>query len=241
MKFLQELHINTVELLEESAGKGSKKKNMFVEGVFMQSDIVNRNKRLYPKSIMEKALGKYQKNFVDQNRAVGELGHPKTPVVIEKNVSHRITKLIMEGKDVYGKALILNTDNGKQVKEMLKGEVNLGVSSRGAGTLRQDPLKGHDVVQEDFVISTAADIVLNPSAPNAFVNAIMENEEWVYDAGSEEWKKTGMEKAQKRLRESKKSHRKGLAMLSFEEFVGRHNTVPEQHLREFVEFIDNIY
>ena len=238
MKLLQELHINTANLLEE--GKGADKK-MYIKGVFMQSDIVNRNKRLYPKPIMERALGVYKTNYVDQNRAVGELGHPKTPSINPERVSHKIVNLRMEGKNVHGKALVLNTASGQTVKQLFDGDVNLGVSSRGAGSLRQDPVKGYNIVQEDFIISTAADIVLDPSAPDAFVDAILEGKEWIFEEGSQEWKEIGMEKAQKRLRESKKRERKGLAFMSFEEFAGRHNTVPEQHLREFIEFIDDIY
>jgi|TARA_B100001250_G_scaffold33610_1_gene27273 hypothetical protein len=178
MKLIRE-EIESVEILTETVGG---KKNLFIKGVFLQSEMVNRNGRLYPFSIMEKEVNRYNKDYVQKGRALGELGHPDGPTVNLDRVSHKITDLKQEGKNFVGKAQILSTPMGKIAESLLKDGVTLGVSSRGIGSLK-DSSKGYKEVGEDFMLATAADIVADPSAPDAFVSGIMEGKEWVWDGG----------------------------------------------------------
>ena len=178
MKLIRE-EIESVEIITETVGG---KKNLFIEGVFLQSEMVNRNGRLYPFNIMEKEVNRYNKDYVQKGRALGELGHPDGPTVNLDRVSHKITDLRQEGKNFVGKAQILSTPMGKIAESLLKDGVTLGVSSRGIGSLR-DNTKGYKEVGEDFMLATAADIVADPSAPDAFVQGIMEGKEWVWDGG----------------------------------------------------------
>ncbi len=178
MKLIRE-EIESVEILTETIGG---KKNLFIKGVFLQSEMVNRNGRLYPFNIMEKEVNRYNKDYVEKGRALGELGHPDGPTVNLDRVSHKITDLKQEGKNFVGKAQILSTPMGKIAESLLKDGVTLGVSSRGIGSLK-DNSKGYKEVGEDFMLATAADIVADPSAPDAFVQGIMEGKEWVWDGG----------------------------------------------------------
>ena len=178
MKLIRE-EIESVEILTETVGG---KKNLFIKGVFLQSEMVNRNGRLYPFNIMEKEVSRYNKDYVQKGRALGELGHPDGPTVNLDRVSHKITDLKQEGKNLVGKAQILSTPMGKIAESLLKDGVTLGVSSRGIGSLK-DNTKGYKEVGEDFMLATAADIVADPSAPDAFVQGIMEGKEWVWDGG----------------------------------------------------------
>ena len=178
MKLIRE-EIESVEILTETVGG---KKNLFIKGVFLQSEMVNRNGRLYPFNIMEKEVSRYNKDYVQKGRALGELGHPDGPTVNLDRVSHKITDLKQEGKNFVGKAQILSTPMGKIAESLLKDGVTLGVSSRGIGSLK-DNTKGYKEVGEDFMLETAADIVADPSAPDAFVQGIMEGKEWVWDGG----------------------------------------------------------
>ena len=178
MKLIRE-EIESVEILTETVGG---KKNLFIKGVFLQSEMVNRNGRLYPFNIMEKEVSRYNKDYVQKGRALGELGHPDGPTVNLDRVSHKITDLKQEGKNFVGKAQILSTPMGKITESLLKDGVTLGVSSRGIGSLK-DNTKGYKEVGEDFMLATAADIVADPSAPDAFVQGIMEGKEWVWDGG----------------------------------------------------------
>lgn len=168
-----------VSLIEESADSNGKK-NLFIEGIFMQAGIVNRNGRLYENKILEPAVEKYKKNQIDNGRAVGELGHPSTPVINLDRVSHRITALEFKGNDVYGKAQILETPMGMVVKGLIDGGVKIGVSSRGMGNLVKK--NGTMYVEDGYELATI-DIVQDPSAPSAFVNGIMEGKEWVWENG----------------------------------------------------------
>jgi hypothetical protein len=177
MKLITE-HLEDLNYLVESAADGSK--NYVIEGIFMQAEQINRNRRVYPKTVLEGAVAKYVTDYVDRGRAVGELNHPEGPAINLDKVSHRITALKWNGNDVVGKALILNTPMGKIVKGLLEGGCQLGVSSRGMGTVASK--NGQTVVNEDFVLSTV-DIVQDPSAPSAFVNGIMEGVEWIWDNG----------------------------------------------------------
>ena len=178
MKLITEYTTNDVQCIVEKKENGEK--NFVIEGVFAQAEQKNRNGRIYPKAVMEKAVGKYVKEQVAQKRAVGELNYPEGPTVNLDKVSHLITDLKFEGNDVVGKAQILDTPMGKIVKGLLEGGVQLGVSTRGMGSLEQR--NGAMYVREDFLLNTV-DIVQDPSAPGAFVNGIMEGVEWVWNNG----------------------------------------------------------
>ncbi len=162
-------------------GKGSQKK-MYIEGVFLQGEIKNRNGRMYPMATLAKEVGRYNESFVKKGRALGELGHPEGPTVNLDRVSHKITSLVQEGNNFRGKAQLLSTPMGKIAQNLIGEGVTLGVSSRGVGSLKED-LHGCKVVGEDFMLATAADIVADPSAPDAFVSGIMEGKEWVWEGG----------------------------------------------------------
>ena len=178
MKLITE-EVTNVKILTE--GKGANKK-LYIEGVFLQGEIKNRNGRMYPMSTLAREVGRYNETFVNKGRALGELGHPDGPTVNLDRVSHKITSLVQEGNNFRGKAQILSTPMGKIASSLLDEGVMLGVSSRGVGSL-QTTSEGHKVVGEDFQLATAADIVADPSAPDAFVNGIMEGREWVWEGG----------------------------------------------------------
>ena len=178
MKLITE-EISTVKFITE--GKGAKKK-MYIEGVFLQGDIKNRNGRMYPIQTLSKEVNRYNESFVQKGRALGELGHPDGPTVNLDRVSHKITSLKQEGNNFIGKAQLLDTPMGKIAKSLIGEGVTLGVSSRGVGSLKEDR-DGCKVVGEDFMLATAADIVADPSAPDAFVSGIMEGKEWVWEGG----------------------------------------------------------
>ena len=176
MKLITE-EIDQVEVIvEERNGK----KNLFIEGIFLQGEIQNRNGRMYPMQTLSREVGRYNENFVTKGRALGELGHPDGPTVNLDRVSHKITSLRQEGNNFIGKAQILSTPMGNIAKSLLGEGVKLGVSSRGVGSLNKTN-EGYSVVGEDFTLATAADIVSDPSAPDAFVDGIMEGKEWVWD------------------------------------------------------------
>jgi len=178
MKLITE-EITNVKIITE--GKGSGKK-LYIEGVFLQGNIKNRNGRMYPMETLAKEVNRYNESFVNKGRALGELGHPDGPTVNLDRVSHKITSLTQEGNNFKGKAQILNTPMGKIASSLLGEGVMLGVSSRGVGSLKTTS-EGHKVVGEDFMLATAADIVADPSAPDAFVQGIMEGKEWIWDGG----------------------------------------------------------
>ena len=178
MKLITE-EVSSVKFITE--GKGDKKK-MYIEGVFLQGNLKNRNGRVYPVQTLAKEVNRYNESFVQKGRALGELGHPEGPTVNLDRVSHKITSLVQEGNNFKGKAQILNTPMGKIASSLIGEGVTLGVSSRGIGSLREDHT-GAKVVGEDFMLATAADIVADPSAPDAFVQGIMEGKEWVWDGG----------------------------------------------------------
>jgi len=178
MKLFTELVENVQTIVEQ---KESGQKDYYIEGIFMQTERVNRNNRKYGKSIMEQEVGRYNKEYVEKNRAYGELGHPSGPTINLERVSHMIKELRMEGNDVIGKAKIMDTPYGNIVKNLIGEGACLGVSSRGMGTLKER--NGVMEVQNDFYLATAADIVADPSAPDAFVRGIMEGVEWVWDNG----------------------------------------------------------
>jgi hypothetical protein len=178
MKLIRE-EIEKVKVITEGVGKQAK---LYITGPFLQAECVNRNGRMYPMNIMEKEVRRYTENYVNKGRALGELGHPDGPTVNLDRVSHKIVSLTCEGNNFIGKAQILSTPMGKIAESLLKDGVTLGVSSRGIGSLI--PCKeGYSQVGEDFMLATAADIVADPSAPDAFVQGIMEGKEWVWDGG----------------------------------------------------------
>ena len=166
---------------------------MFIEGIFLQGNLKNRNGRFYPVETLDKEVNRYMEQFVSKGRALGELGHPDGPTVNLDRVSHKIVDLHKEGHNFIGKAKLLDTPMGKIAQSLIDEGVQLGVSSRGMGSLR-DTNEGYKVVGEDFMLATAADIVADPSAPDAFVNGIMEGVEWIWDAG--------LLKAQSQIREA---------------------------------------
>ncbi len=178
MKLIREEIETAKVLIEEKDGK----KSMFIEGIFLQGNLKNRNGRFYPTEVLEKEVARYNESYVGKGRALGELGHPEGPTVNLDRVSHKIIDLHREGNNFVGKAKLLETPMGVIAKNLLDEGVSLGVSSRGMGSLR-DTNEGYKVVGEDFMLATAADIVADPSAPDAFVNGIMEGVDWVWEAG----------------------------------------------------------
>ena len=184
MNLITEYTDQSVEVITEAKEDG--KKNYFIEGIFMQGDIKNRNGRIYPSTTLETEMGRYQKEFIETKRALGELGHPDGPQINGDRVSHLITEMKRDGNDFYGKAKILSTPMGEIVKSLLDEGVKIGVSTRGLGSVKAGR-DGVMEVQKDFHLSTV-DIVTDPSAPNAFVNGIMENVEYYYDIASGNWR-----------------------------------------------------
>ena len=178
MKLITE-EVSNVQIITEGKGAGKK---MYIEGVFLQGDIKNRNGRMYPMDTLSKEVNRYCETFVNKGRALGELGHPDGPTVNLDRVSHKITSLVREGSNFKGKAQLLNTPMGKIASSLIGEGVMLGVSSRGVGSLKTTS-EGHKIVGEDFMLATAADIVADPSAPDAFVQGIMEGKEWIWDGG----------------------------------------------------------
>ena len=192
MKLITE-EVTNVKIITE--GKGANKK-LYIEGVFLQGEIKNRNGRMYPIETLRREVDRYNEQFVGKGRALGELGHPDSPTVNLDRVSHKITSLVQEGNNFKGKAQILNTPMGKIASSRLDEGVMLGVSSRGVGSLKMTN-EGHKIVGEDFMLATAADIVADPSAPDAFVQGIMEGKEWVWEGGI--LREQLAEKTQKRI------------------------------------------
>ena len=176
-------------------GKGAQKK-MYIEGVFLQGEIKNRNGRMYPINTLTKEVNRYNESFVKKGRALGELGHPEGPTVNLDRVSHKITSLVQEGNNFRGKAQLLSTPMGKIASNLIGEGVTLGVSSRGVGSLKEDH-QGCKVVGEDFMLATAGVIVADPSAPDAFVSGIMEGKEWIWEGGI--LREQLAEKTQKRI------------------------------------------
>ena len=178
MKLIREEIENVEVIVEERNGK----KSLYIEGVFLQGDIKNRNGRMYPAQTLAKEVSRYNEAFVGKGRALGELGHPDGPTVNLDRVSHKITSLRQEGSNFVGRAKILNTPMGSIANNLLDEGVKLGVSSRGVGSVSMNN-EGVNVVGEDFMLATAADIVADPSAPDAFVDGIMEGKDWIWDGG----------------------------------------------------------
>lgn len=191
------LIIETVQDIQYITEEKNGKKEQYITGVFMQAEQKNRNGRIYPRHILEREVNRYNQEYVQKNRAFGELGHPDAPTINLDRVSHMITSLKADGNNFIGKAKILDTPNGKIVKSLLDGGASLGVSTRGVGSLKEG--NGCKLVQDDFHLATAADIVADPSAPDAFVQGIMENYDFYMDNATGEWKRILIENGRKRM------------------------------------------
>ena len=214
MKLIREdLTHETKFVVEEKLGKG---KQYFIEGVFLQSELKNRNGRMYPESTMDKEVARYMEHYVKNNRAYGELGHPDSPSINLDRVSHLIVDLRKEGTNYIGKAKILETPMGMIARGLLDGGANLGVSSRALGSLKENK-DGIQIVQDDFMLSTAADIVADPSAPDAFVRGIMENVEWVYVDGK--YVERQIEEARRNIRNTPSKRLSEQSLVEFKKFL----------------------
>ena len=210
MKLISEI-VESVQVISEGTSK-----DLYIEGVFLQSEMANKNKRIYPKSVMEKEVARYMKEYVDSKRAFGELGHPEGPTINLDRVSHIITSLKEDGNNYIGRAKILNTPMGNIVKGLIEGGAQLGVSSRGMGTLKEKE-DGINEVQSDFYLATAADIVADPSAPDAFLQGIMENKEWMFINGS--WTYQNIDETKRIIEQTKKKQLEEVKYRVFENFL----------------------
>jgi hypothetical protein len=211
MKLISEEIVDVEFITEESSGK----KSHFIEGVFLQSDIRNRNGRMYPFDTLNREVSKYNEGYIQRGRALGELGHPDGPTINLDRVSHKIVSLRAEGKNFIGKAKLLETPMGKIAKNLLDEGVKLGVSSRGLGSIEK---RGDtNIVKDDFMLSTAADIVADPSAPDAFVEGIMEGTEWVWNNGI--WQHSDLERAKHHIESSSMNDLTERKLKVFESFL----------------------
>jgi hypothetical protein len=213
MRLITEV-VQDLQYLEEDKKGGGK--NVFIEGIFMQAEQPNRNGRMYPMAVMEKEVARYQK-LIDEKRSLGELGHPSNPTLNLDKVSHLITSLRFEGKNVIGKAKILETPMGNIARNLIENEIMLGVSSRGLGSLKLNK-EGVNEVQDDFHLATV-DIVADPSAHEAFVQGIYESAEWICENGV--WKAIDVERAQQTLKKASKANLEETKLKMFEEFISR--------------------
>jgi hypothetical protein len=215
MRLIREVFEQTNTIVESKLGKG---KEYFIEGIFLQSELKNRNGRMYPESVMDNEVNRYIKESVDKNRAYGELGHPDTPSINLDRVSHMIVSLRKEGTNYIGKAKILETPMGQIARGLLDGGANLGVSSRALGSLQTNN-EGVQIVQDDFMLSTAADIVADPSAPDAFVRGIMESKEWVFVDGK--FVEQHIEEAQRSIRKASSRNLEEAKIYAFQKFLSK--------------------
>ena len=215
MKLITEMIDTDVQFITEAKEDGGK--NYFIEGVFMQGEIKNRNGRMYPIGTLLKEVKRYNKEYVEQNRAYGELGHPQGPTINLERVSHMIKDLHQDGNNIMGRAKIMTeTPMGKIVKNLMDEGAKLGVSSRGMGTLKQDR-DGTNVVSSDFQLATAADIVADPSAPDAFVEGVMEGVEWLQV--DDRWVPQYIEKTQTQIKKASRNDLQEAKIAAFENFL----------------------
>lgn len=212
MKLITEV-VEDIQYLTEQNDEGEK--SYYIEGIFMQAEKPNRNGRIYPKEVLEKEVNRYIKEYVKKNRAYGELGHPQGPTINLERMSHLIKEIKVDGNNFIGRAKIMDSPYGNIVKNLIKEGASLGVSSRGMGSLKRK--NGINEVQRDFYLATAADIVADPSAPDAFVNGIMENVEWIYENGV--WSQKDLESAKKEIHEISKANLEDKKIQIFENFI----------------------
>ena len=217
MKLIKEEIQDVKVLITEDKENG--KKSYCIEGIFMMAERQNKNGRVYPFQTLSKEVDRYNREYVSKNRALGELGHPDTPSINLDRVSHMITKLYPDGNNFIGRAKILDTPMGNTVKGLLDGGVTLGVSTRGVGSLK--PQNGYQLVQDDFKLATAADIVSDPSAPDAFVKGIMENYDWWLDASTNTWQKKYIEESRKQIRTFSKRQIEEQALKIFKGYLSK--------------------
>lgn len=211
MKLITETIQDINVLTEEVNGK----KTHFIEGIFLQSEMKNKNNRVYPKHILEREVARYTRDYVDQKRAFGELGHPDSPTINLDRVSHMIVGLKAEGNNFVGKAKIMDTPFGRIVKSLIDEGASLGVSSRGMGSLK--PMREAQQVQDDYYLATAADIVADPSAPEAFVRGVMEGKEWVWDNGIIH--EANITEMYNEIRSANRKQLEEVALRSFQDFI----------------------
>lgn len=214
MKLITEEIKDIQYITEEVNGE----KQRFIQGIFLQSEVKNRNGRVYPRQILSNEVSRYNRDYVEKNRAFGELGHPDSPAINLDRVSHMITKLYPDGNNFMGKAKILDTPNGKIVKSLLDGGASLGVSTRGVGSLK--PHNGYQLVQDDFKLATAADIVADPSAPEAFVQGIMEQADWILTPTGN-WQQVDYESTRKQLMEANRKEIESIGLKLFTNFISK--------------------
>ena len=212
MKLIKEVNESVSYITEEVEGG---KRNLFITGPFLQTEQKNRNGRIYMREVMAKEVARYTDHYINKNRAFGELGHPDTPSINLDRVSHMIVDLHQEGNDWIGKAKILDTPMGNIARNLIEGGGQLGVSSRGMGSIKQQ--NGVNVVQDDFYLATAADIVADPSAPDAFVRGIMENKEWMLVNGV--WTEMDHDIAKQAIRKASRREIEAVATQIFENFI----------------------
>jgi len=215
MKLIKELNEDLQFIVEESSDNG--KKSLFIEGVFLQADLKNRNGRMYPKEIMAKEVNRYVKEQVNTKRAYGELGHPEGPNINLDRVSHMIVSLREDGNNWIGRAKILDTPMGNIASSLIKEGAGLGVSSRGLGTLKE--VNGINEVQDDFMLATAADIVADPSAPDAYIQGIMEGKEWVFVKGV--WQDREIEETKNLIKKTSSRNLSEAKVKAFEKFLDK--------------------
>lgn len=213
MKLIRE-NIESVKYLTEASENG--KKSLYIEGTFLVGDTVNRNNRMYKMDTLRREVERYNTEFIQTNRALGELGHPDTPTLNLERVSHKITSLVEDGNTYYGKALVLDTPYGQIVKNFIENGVNLGVSSRALGSVSMTK-EGYNLVQDDLRLATAADIVADPSAPGAFVNGIMENKEWMFVEGR--FVEADFDYAKKQMQRASSQQIESVALQLFENYL----------------------
>jgi hypothetical protein len=210
----EEANFHKMQLVTEGVGE---KKRLYIQGPFLQAEKVNRNKRVYPQQVMDTAVERYIEDYVKKNRALGELNHPAEPVVNPERAAIMTTELVKEGIYYMGKAKVLSTPMGKIVENLLNDGVTIGVSSRGLGSLKQNPREGINEVQSDFMLTTAADVVFDPSAQEAFVEGIFEGAEWIYESGV--YRAIDFEEQRERLMKAKKRDLMEAKLQAFQSFL----------------------
>ena len=215
MKLICEVNEENLEYISEAKENGEK--DYKIKGVFMQGEIKNRNGRVYPMQVLDEQVQKYKESYIDKNRAYGELGHPNGPTINLERVSHMITDLKKEGNNYIGEAKIMDTPYGKIVKNLMDEGASLGVSSRGMGSLKQNG--NSQVVQKDYHLATAADIVADPSAPDAFVEGIMEGKEWVWDNGV--LREAQVNEYKEEIKKTSKADLEGAKLKIFTDFLSK--------------------
>ena len=213
MKLITEV-VDNVKYLTEKTEDGRKK--LYIEGTFLVGDAVNKNNRMYKMDTLRNEVNRYTEEYIDTNRALGELGHPDTPSINLERVSHKIVSLKEDGNTFYGKALILETPYGQIVKNFIENDIQVGVSSRALGSLVQTK-EGYNLVQDDLKLATAADIVADPSAPGAFVNGIMENKEWMFVEGH--FVEKDFDNAKRQIKSASKAQVESVALKLFENYL----------------------